>query len=111
MTDNERAKQEGIEAAYQYADLDWKQVASKALRQCAETFSEFTTDDLWEIIKKTGVTTSENRAMGAVMQAAARSGMIKATPTFVASKRPEAHKKPNRVWESLIYKPERVRND
>jgi len=38
----ERLKQQGMEAAYQYADLDWKQIATKALMQCAQTKSEFT---------------------------------------------------------------------
>lgn len=102
----ERAKQQGMEAAYQYADLDWKQIASKALRQCAETMPEFTTDDMWELINKTGITTSENRAMGAIMQSASRAGMIKATPHFIPSKRLSKHKSPTRLWQSLIYKPE-----
>lgn len=101
----ERLKQSGMEAAYQYADLDWKQIASKALRQCAETKAEFTTDDMWEIINNTGVVTSENRAMGSIMQSASRAGMIKATGYFLPSKRVSKHKSPTRVWQSLIYKP------
>lgn len=101
----ERLKQSGMEAAYQYADLDWKQIASKALRQCAETKAEFTTDDMWAIINETGIVTSENRAMGAIMQSASRSGMIKATGYFLPSKRVSKHKSPTRVWQSLIYKP------
>ncbi len=103
----ERLKQQGMEAAYQYADLDWKQIATKALMQCAQTKSEFTTDDMWEIINATGVVTSENRAMGSIMQSASRSGMIKATGYFLPSKRISKHKSPTRVWQSLIYKPER----
>lgn len=102
----ERLKQQGMEAAYQYADLDWKQIASKALRQVAETKAEFTTDDMWEIINATGVVTSENRAMGSIMQSASRAGMIKATGYFLPSKRVSKHKSPTRVWQSLIYKPQ-----
>lgn len=101
----ERLKQQGMEAAYQYADLDWKQIASKALMQCAQTKPEFTTDDMWAIINETGVVTSENRAMGAIMQSASRAGMIKATGYFLPSKRVSKHKSPTRVWQSLIYKP------
>lgn len=101
----ERAKQQGIEASYQYADLDWKKIASDAVRQCALQRSEFTTDDVWDIINKTGITTSENRAMGAIMQSASRSGMLKATPTFIMSKRATKHKSPTRVWQSMIYSP------
>lgn len=101
----ERLKQQGMEAAYQYADLDWKKIASDALRKCAETKPEFTTDDMWEIINQTGVVTSENRAMGAIMQSASRAGIIKSTGYFLPSKRVSKHKSPTRVWQSLIYKP------
>ncbi len=101
----ERLKQEGIEAAYQYADLDWKKIASDAVRHCAETMPEFTSDDVWEIINKTGITTSENRAFGAIMQAASRSGMVVATGNFIASTRKQVHKNPIRIWQSKIYKP------
>lgn len=102
----ERLKQQGMEAAYQYADMDWKKIASDALRKCAETKPEFTTDDMWEIINQTGIVTSENRAMGAIMQSASRGGMIKATGYFLPSKRVSKHKSPTRVWQSLIYKPQ-----
>ena len=101
----ERAKQEGMEAAYQYADVDWKKIASDALRKCAETMPEFTSDDVWEIINKTGITTSENRAYGAIVQAAHRAGIIQPTPNFIQSKRPQVHKNPIRIWQSRIYKP------
>ena len=101
----ERLKQQGMEAAYQHADLNWKDIASKALMECARTKPEFNTDDMWEIINKTGVTTSENRAMGAIMQAASRAGVIKATPYFRPSRRVVAHKAPTRMWQSLIYQP------
>lgn len=102
----ERLKQSGIEAAYQYADLDWKKIAGDALRKVAQTKAEFTADDVWELIQKTGITTSENRAYGAIVQSASRAGMIKATPYFIPSKRKELHKSPIRVWQSLIYQPQ-----
>lgn len=98
----ERAKQQGIELAYQNADLDWKAIASKAVTTCAMNMSEFSTNDVWEIINKTGVTTRTNRALGAIMQAAARSGMIKKVG-YVGSKL--AHASPVTLWQSNIYKP------
>jgi len=102
----ERLKQSGIEAAYQYADVDWKKIAADAVRKCAETMPEFSSDDVWEIINATGVTTHENRAFGAIMQAASRAGMIKATNTIMPSKRPKLHGSLTRVWQSMIYKPQ-----
>lgn len=107
----ERLKQAGMEAAYQYADLSWKDIAAKALMQVAQTKAEFTTDDMWEIINETGIVTSENRAMGAIMQSASRAGMIKATGYFLPSKRVSKHKSPTRVWQSLIYKPDGRKGD
>lgn len=101
----ERLKQQGIEASYQYADLDWKKIAADAVRKFARTMPEFSSDDVWVLIAKTGVTTSNNSAFGAIMQSAHRSGMIKATPHFLPSKRKILHKRPIRLWQSLIYQP------
>jgi hypothetical protein len=98
----ERAKQQGIETAYQYANLDWKNIASKAVTKCAMELPEFSTNEVWEEINKTGVTTHTNRALGAIMQAAARSGMIKKVG-YVGSKL--AHASPVTLWQSNIYKP------
>lgn len=102
----ERLKQGGIEAAYQYADMDWKKIAADAVRKCAQTMPEFSSDDVWALINKTGVTTHENRAFGAIMQSASRAGMIKATNTIMPSKRPKLHGSLTRVWQSLIYQPQ-----
>jgi hypothetical protein len=101
----EQAKQQGIEAAYQYANVDWKKVASDAVRKCALEMPEFTTDDVWIIIRKTGITTQTNAALGAIMLAAQRSGMIKHTGNYVASKNFTNHKRAVSLWQSLIYKP------
>lgn len=100
----ERAKQQGIETAYQYADLDWKRIAADAVRKCALEMPEFSTNEVWEKINKTGVTTHTNRALGAIMQAAARSGMIRKVG-HVGSRL--AHASPVILWQSNIYKPER----
>lgn len=102
----ERAKQQGIETAYQYADLDWKAIAASAVRHCALTMPEFSTNDVWEVINKTGVTTHTNRALGAVMQSAARSGMVRKVG-YIGSKL--AHASPVTLWQSNIYRPSNAR--
>lgn len=100
----ERIKQQGMEAAYQYADVDWRRIASEAVRECALTMPEFTPDDVWEIIFKSGITTHENRAFGSIMQSAARAGMIKKTGRYIESRRKNQHKAPLTQWMSLIYR-------
>ncbi len=97
----QRAKQEGIEVAYQYASLDWKKIASDAVTKCAMQMPKFSTNDVWDEINKTGVTTRTNRALGAIMQSAARSGMIKKVG-YVGSRL--AHSSPVTLWHSNVYK-------
>ena len=57
----------------------------------------FTTDLLW----KTLPTPPEPRAMGAVMTAARRDGLIRPTPNFAQSARPECHCRPVRIWRRV----------
>lgn len=103
----EQLKQHGMEAAYQYANVDWKKIAGDAVRECALKLPEFTSDDVWTIINAKGITTSENRAMGTVMQAASRSGMLKKTGNYISSTKKSQHKQPIALWQSLIYQPTR----
>lgn len=100
----ERTKQAGIEAAFQHADSYWKNAAKTALRECAENMREFASDDVWRLIAKTGTATGENRALGAIMQAASRAGMIQKTGRYRETKRSSQHKQPIAIWRSNIYR-------
>lgn len=100
---NEKKKQEGIEASYQGADSYWKNAVREALVQCAKNYKEFTTNEVWDIVDGLGITTGENRAMGAVMQAASRSGMIRKTGQYKESRRRSQHNQPIAIWKSNIY--------
>lgn len=93
------AAQEGIDRADRSADLEWKVAAMTAVRQLARERQEFTTDDVWERIPRV----REPRALGAVMQKAARAGTIEKTDRVAESARPEAHANPKAVWRSLTY--------
>ena len=99
----EREKQQGIEASYQHANSYWKSVASDAIRTVAQTHQEFTVDDVTEVINKTGVTTGEGRAIGAIMQSASRAGMIQKTGQYRECKIPRHHGLPKAIWRSNIY--------
>jgi len=57
------------------------------------------------MLERTGVEgTHEPRAMGAVMRSLARARVIEATDRTVESVRKANHRRPVRVWKSLICK-------
>lgn len=93
------AAQEGIDRADRAADLEWKVAAMMAVRQIARERREFTTDDVWERIPAV----REPRALGAVMQKAAKAGVIEKSDRVRESDRPEAHSNPKAVWLSLTH--------
>jgi hypothetical protein len=75
--------------------------AVKAVIKLARTRKQFTTDDVWANVKGPGLV--DPRALGSIMISAAGQGAIKATGRYKPSKRPECHKRPIRVWKSLLY--------
>jgi hypothetical protein len=82
------------------ADSDWKAAADKAVRHCAVTMSSFTTDDVWTVLESQGVSTHENRAMGAVMKRLSNAGVIHNTGTTRLSSRSTQHYRPLTVWSA-----------
>lgn len=99
----ERKKQEGINASYHNTTTIWKEAAGEALIAVAKAHYEFTTDEIWMHLARLGIHTSENRAIGAVIQGAIRSGVIEHTGTYRPTGRPVSHKRPQAVWRSKIY--------
>lgn len=100
----ERKKQAGIEASYQAANSYWKNAAAKALQKVAKNNPEFTTDDIWPILAGQGVHTNNNIALGAIMQAGSRSGVMQKTGRYIESKNPKNHHRPVAIWHSNLYK-------
>lgn len=100
----ERKKQDGINLSYSHADSVWKEVVRDVLREICNSKPEFTTDEIWDKLAARGIHTGEPRALGAIIQGAHRSGMIKPTGNYAQSYR--RHKAPIILWQSLIYKPE-----
>jgi Zn finger protein HypA/HybF involved in hydrogenase expression len=76
--------------------------AVKALTKVARKHKHFSTDEVWAALGK--VKTMEPRALGSLMLQAAKQGAIEATDRTVKSTRPECHKRPVRVWKSLLFK-------
>ncbi len=81
------------------ADADWKDAAAVALQQMAATGRQFTSDDVREAIPA-GITTHEMRALGPVMKAGLRDGLITAVGWTTAG-RSAAHGRPRRLYQGL----------
>lgn len=96
----EKKKQEGIELVYRHANTDWKRAAAARLLEVAQTQRTFTSDDVLIYLEQKGITTGDNRAIAAVLQAFGRAGLIRGTDRFVRCRRPQRHGAPIMVWES-----------
>lgn len=98
------AREQSIKRVYEHADEEWKLDALRVVRYLAETCPEFTTDRVWYVLERfSGAHTPEPRALGAVMRAAASDRLIVATDKTVESVRVANHRRPIRVWKSLVY--------
>ena len=86
-----------IGSAGQHADHRWKTLATAAVIRLSMG-GEFTTDDVWAQLEPQGVTTHENRALGAVMKAMQKCGLIAPTDHFRCSARAINHNRPVRIW-------------
>lgn len=93
------ARDRAIDQVERAADPDWKATALAAVLQLARSRPELTTDDVWAIAP---CTTEEPRALGAIMRQAEALGAIKATERWIQSDRVACHRRPLRVWRSLL---------
>lgn len=97
-----RKKHEGMELAYFNANSAWKEAAANRLVWLAHNRQTFTADDIIMHLNEQGIVTGNNSALGAVMQAGARSGLIESTDHYITSKRPSRHQGPVMVWKSRL---------
>ena len=101
----EEARAQSLETVGAHADPVWMQHALGIAHDLSLTQAAFTADDIWEKLDDLDVETHDNRAMGAVMTEAARQGWVHRTDNTVLSRRPINHRRPVRVWTSLVYEP------
>ena len=99
---NTGPRDEAIERVAGHANPDWLTEAMDTVISMAIRLDTFTTDDVWDHLASTGVTTHEPRAMGAVMVSAQRLGWVTATSHWRVSRRRSCHSRPLRVWKSLV---------
>lgn len=100
----EIGKQEGISRAARASNPEWWQAALEALKEAATNKPILNTDDVYTILyMREAPSTHENRAFGPVMLYGASQGWIIRTDHWAESRRRTAHRRPIRVWYSLIY--------
>jgi tellurite resistance protein len=76
-----------------HAAPDWKTAAAEAVRWCAGTLTTFTTDDVLLRLADIGAPSTHTlTALGPVMQAAARAGVIAKTGDLRASRLRQRHR-------------------
>jgi hypothetical protein len=98
------AREDGMRRAEQHASTTWLEAAKKAARAVARNRSEFTTDPVWKVLQLRGVPEPhEPRAMGPVMDAMVKAGVCARTERMSRSVRPECHRRPLTVYQSLIF--------
>lgn len=82
----------------------WMKAARFCIMDRAQECETFTSDDVWQSLAEIGFgAPPEPRALGHAMKAAMTAGTITPTDTYALSERPDAHRRPVRVWRSNIY--------
>lgn len=96
------ARDEAIDRVEVSAGEVWQASALVILKRVAIKQFEFTTDDL----RLAGVADppSDPRAFGALMRAAAHLRLVTPTDRTRCTERVTAHRRPQRVWRSLVYR-------
>lgn len=89
-----------LERVDQAADASWKQQCAVHLDALIRRGLPFTTDDLWWRLEH--VHTTEPRAMGPMIQNAAKDGRIRPSGRYIKSDRPECHRRPVAVWHPVV---------
>jgi hypothetical protein len=95
-------RDDGIRRASEHANSDWRWHAEQAVMRAARKLPELIADDV-QLEIPVEVTTHEGRALGAVMLAAVKAGILEKTERFKASANPRCHRNPRRIWRSLVY--------
>lgn len=92
-------KKEALSRVLASADPTWVMDALKVIMAVCEEQEEFSTNDLWPLLPHI----KEPRALGAVLNEAAKRRYCRKTDRYEPSNIPRQHRRPISVWESLIY--------
>lgn len=102
--EGQRRRDEAMRRVDGNAEVDWKECAREAIRYIAERRPEMTTDPVWYMLDSWHVPfPHEPRALGPLMKAAVTRGWLRPTARVHKSVRPECHRRPLAIYESLLY--------
>jgi hypothetical protein len=94
-------REEAIERVDDNADPLWSLRAKEAVQEAARRHSEFTSDEVWEILDERGVIRPVTpAAIGPIMRKAAAACLIRNTNRIRESKQTTNHRKVT-IWETL----------
>lgn len=97
-----RKRDEAIDCV-EASNAEFVEMAYLALIRVSRNKKRFTTDDVWAVLYEWGIYYArEPRAMGAVMVRGRKEGVISPTDTHTMSKRSACHRRPLRVWISVV---------
>ncbi len=96
-------RDDGIHRAGSNADEAWKDAAYRIVSELARSHKAFTSDEVWQQLSKAGYSTPEPRAMGAVMLAAAKAGLIVKSRSYIPTNRTAANRRPVAIWLSKTF--------
>lgn len=97
----ERETTEAVERAGTHANPKWIMEADAVVSILCKIGDDFTTDDVWRLLRETGHVTHEPRALGAIMQRAAKDNYIRPAGYTRKSLRRECHRRPLTVWRPV----------
>lgn len=105
--ESHRVTEAGIAQVERNARRDYLDMLVDGIRQVALDHATFASDDVHVVV---GVRMREGNpsALGPAFRTAARLGYIRQQADRKDSARPSMHRKPLRIWESLIYRGESV---
>jgi hypothetical protein len=95
------ARDEAVDRVRRHASEDWKLLAHRAAVAVCERMTWFTTDDVLEAMPA-GAVPHEPRAWGAVMSALSGT-WCEPTDRYELSRLVRCHRRPKRVWRSLVH--------
>lgn len=99
-------KEDGMHRSEMNANPVWGEFAYRCVAEVAARRTSFTSDDVDDHIQSYPIpnrpVTHDKRALGPVMNRAARAGVITPTDRILASTRKKLHGSPRRIWNSLI---------
>ena len=87
-----------LEAEARKFELAW------AVTKAARALPEFTSDDVWHLLREIQVTSSEHpNALGAMFLVASRQGIIRNSGMVQKTIRLSSHRRAVTIWRSLIF--------